>query len=125
VCLTFRYVQAKNNKSYFVIESDPLFVDLFITIFCNISHCQGYGDQSSRPTIDKLEDDSMVQLDRWGRPKAASFTMPTVALPDDVDPNNPGLLPSLVMRAVEGVDIDSKTSSPNNNEASDVKTTRE
>ena len=49
----------------------------------------------------------MVQLDKWGRPKEASFTMPTEALPDDVDPNNPGLLPSLLIRAAEGVDINS------------------
>ena len=67
---------------------------------------QGYGDESSRPKVDQMndEDSNLPDLDRWGRPKAALYTLPTEALPDDVDPQNPGLLPSLLVKAAESVD---------------------
>ena len=77
---------------------------------------QGYGEESSRPRIDKMEEESssIPQLDKWGRPKAALYTMPTEALPDDVDPQNPGMLTSFLVKAAESVDdseISDKTAS--------------
>eukprot|EP00798_Chlamydomonas_sp_ICE-L_P006597 gene6596-3253_t len=50
-------------------------------------------EPSSRPTIEKLEDN----LDRWGRPKA-QMRMPTDALPEDVDTTDMGPLPNTLAR---------------------------
>jgi hypothetical protein len=58
-------------------------------------------EQSSRPRIEKIEEVESLKLDRWGRPLKPKFTMPTEALPEDVDTQNPGLLPSLLIKATE------------------------
>ena len=74
---------------------------------------QGYGEESSRPRIDKFEEEDVkLQLDQFGRPKVDPFTMPTESLPDDVDPQNMGLLPSLLVKAAERVEASEATPSP-------------
>ncbi|GAX75025.1 hypothetical protein CEUSTIGMA_g2471.t1 [Chlamydomonas eustigma] len=58
-------------------------------------------EETSRPRIEKIEEEEALKLDRWGRPLKPKFIMPTEALPEDVDTQNPGLLPSLLVRATE------------------------
>ncbi len=53
--------------------------------------------------IDKIEEDEALQLDRWGRPLKPVIKMPTEALPEDVDTQNPGLLPSLLVKAADNM----------------------
>ncbi|KAG1659725.1 hypothetical protein FOA52_012265 [Chlamydomonas sp. UWO 241] len=59
-----------------------------------------YSEVAYKPSIPRIEDDEGLALDRWGRPMKPQFTMPTAALPDDVDPDNMGLLPTLLAKEV-------------------------
>ena len=72
------------------------------------SSLQEFLTESTRPTIERI-DDGELELDRWGRPKKPQFTMPTEALPDDVDPENLGPLPSLLHKTALRVDVSAET----------------
>lgn len=67
---------------------------------------KGFATEATRPRIDNLDEEEALQLDKWGRPRKPQIRMPTEAMPEDFDPNNPGLLPSLLVKAAENVDDD-------------------
>ena len=67
---------------------------------------KGFATEATRPRVDNMEEEEALQLDKWGRPRKPQIKMPTEALPDDFDPNDPGLLPSLLVKAAENVDDD-------------------
>ena len=80
-------------------------VALLIKVVDEVSP-KGFAAEATRPRVDLLGEEEALQLDKWGRPKKSQITMPTEALPEDFDPNDPGLLPSLLVKAAENVEDD-------------------